>query len=156
MVCPVSSQSSETQCLFRCHHNSGLALTPPPPPFLGHPSLQDLVDRVDTVAMAVVAQSRDILKVCNDVCNAPVSWRTIRAPLDIARDASRQHLFWQPFGIYESRIGQNQELLDLLNMLSSTQRHCHTPMALLVDGNFHHRVLKGLYSRATIEWNFLD
>ena len=29
-------------------------------------------------------------------------------------------------------------------------------MALLVDCNIHYRVLKFLYSRATIDWNFPD
>ena len=30
------------------------------------------------------------------------------------------------------------------------------PMALLVDCNIHYRVLKFLYCRATIDWNFPD
>ena len=77
-------------------------------------------------------------------------------PLDIAREAGRQQLFWKPFGIYESRTSQNQELLDLLDMLRSTQRHCQNSMALLVDCNIHYLVLKFLYSRATIDWNFPD
>ena len=47
-------------------------------------------------------------------------------------------------------------LLDLLDMLRSTQRHCHNPMALLVDCNIHYWVLKFLYSRATIDWNLRD
>ena len=37
-------------------------LTTALPLFLGHPSLQDLVHRVDTVAMVVVARHREILK----------------------------------------------------------------------------------------------
>ena len=90
------------------------------------------------------------------MCNTPISRRTIRAPLDVAREAGRQQLFWKPFGIYEIRTGQNQELLDLLDMLRTTQRHCPKPMALLVDCNIHYRVLKFLYSRATIGWNFPD
>ena len=90
------------------------------------------------------------------MCNAPISRRTIRGPLDIAREAGRRQLFWKPFGIYESRAGQNQELLELLDMLHSTQRHCENPMALLVDCNIHYRVLKFLCSRATIDWNFPD
>ena len=97
--------------------------TTPLPLFLGHPSLRDLVDRVDTVAMAVVRQHREMLKVCTDMCNAPISRRTILAPLDIAREVGRHQLFWKPFGIYESRTDQNQELLDLLDILRSTQRH---------------------------------
>ena len=96
--------------------------TTPLPLFLGHPSLHDLVDQVDTMPMAV-QQHREMLKVCTDMCNAPISRRTIRAPLDIAREASEQQLFWKPFGMYESRTGQNQELLDLLDMPHSTQRH---------------------------------
>ena len=124
--------------------------------FLGHPSLRDLVDRVDTVAMAVVQQHREILKVCTDMCNTPISRRTIRAPPDIAREAGRQQLFWKPFGIYESRTGHNQELLDLLDMLRTTQRHCQNPMALLVDCNIHYRVLKFLYPTATVDWSFPD
>ena len=130
--------------------------TTPLPHFLGHPSLRDLVDRVDTVAMAVVQRHKEMLKVCTDMCNAPISRRTIRAPLDIAREAGRHQLFWKPFGIYESRTGQHQELLDLLDMLHSTQWHCQNPMALLVDCYIHYRVLKFLYSRATIDWNFPD
>ena len=63
--------------------------TTPLPHFLGHPSLRDLVDRVDTVAMAVVQQHREMLKVCTDMCNTPISRRTIRAPLDVAREAGR-------------------------------------------------------------------
>ena len=82
------------------------------------------MDRVDTVAMAFVQQHREMLKVCTDLCDEPISRRTIRAPLEIAREAGRQQLFWQPFGIYESCTGQNQELLDLLDMLRSTQWHC--------------------------------
>ena len=39
-------------------------------------------------------------------------------------------------------------------MLRSTQRHCQNPIVLLVDCNIHYRVLKILYSRATIHWNF--
>ena len=116
--------------------------TTPLPLFLGNPSLQDLLDRIDTMAMATGQQHREMLKVCTDMCNAPISRRTTRTPLDIAREASRQQLFWKPFGIYESRIGQNQELLDVLDMLRSTQRHCQIPMALLVDCNIHYRVLK--------------
>ena len=130
--------------------------TSPLPLFLGHPSLQDLVHRVDRVAMAVVQQNRERLKVCTDMCNAPISRRTICAPLDPAREAGRHQLFWQPFGIYESHTGNNQELLDLLNMLRSTQRHRQDPMALLVDCNIHYRVLKFLYSRATIDSNCPD
>ena len=130
--------------------------TTPLPHFLGHPSLRDLVDRVDTVAMAFVQQHTEMLKVCTNMCNTPISRRTIRAPLDVAREAGRQQLFCKPFGIYESRIGQNQELLELLDMLRTTQRHCQKPMALLVDCNIHYRVLKFLYSRATIDWNFPD
>ena len=125
--------------------------TTPLPHFLGHRSLQDPMDRVDTVAMAVVPQHKEMLKVCTDMCNAPISRRTIRAPLDIAREVGRRPLFWKPFGIYESRTGQNQELLDLLDMLRSTQCHCQNPMALLVDCNIHYRVLKILCSRATID-----
>ena len=75
------------------------------PHFLGHPSVRDLVDRVDTLAMAVVQQHRELVKVCIDMCNAPISRRTIRAPLDIAGEAGRQQLFWKAFGIYESRKG---------------------------------------------------
>ena len=41
-------------------------------------------------------------------------------------------------------------------MLRSTQRHCLNPMVLLVDCNIHYRVLKLLYSRATIGWNSPD
>ena len=85
------------------------------------------------------------------MCNAPISRRTIRAPLNIAREAGRQQLFSKPFGIYGSRTGQNRELLDLLDMLRSTQRHCQNPMALLVDCNILYWVLKFLYSRATID-----
>ena len=130
--------------------------TTPLPHFLGHPSLRDPVDRVDTVAMAVVQQHREMLKVCTDMCNAPISRRTIRAPSDIAREAGIQQLFWKPFGIYESRTGRNQELLDLLHMLRTTQRHYQKPIALIVDCNIHYRVVKFLYSRATIDWNFPD
>ena len=130
--------------------------TTPLPYFLGYLSLCDLVDQVDTLVMAVVQQNREMLKVCTDMCNTPISRRTIRAPLDIARKAGRQQLFWKPFGIYESSIGQNEELLDLLDMLRSTQRHCQNTMALLVDWNIHYRVLKFLYCRATINWNFPD
>ena len=106
--------------------------------------------------MAVVQQHREILKLCTDMCNAPNSGRTIRAPLDIARGASRHQLFWKPFGIYECRTGQNQEPLELLHMLCSSQRHCRTPMALLVDCNIHYRMLKFLSSRATIDWKFTE
>ena len=98
--------------------------TTPLPHFLGHPGVRDLVDRVDTVAMAVVQQHREMLKVCTDMCNTPISRRTIRAPLDIAREAGKQQLFRKPFSIYESRTGQNQELLDLLDVRRTTQRHC--------------------------------
>ena len=114
-----------------CLDVTGIAVlhTTPLPHFLGRPSLRDLVDRVDTVAMAVVQQHREMLKVCIDMCNTPISRRTLRAPLDIAREAGREQLFWKPFGIYESRTGQNQELLDLLDMLRTTQRHCQNPMA---------------------------
>ena len=63
--------------------------TTPLPHFLGHPSLRDLVDRVDTVAMAVVQQHREMLKMCTDMCNTPISQRTICAPLDIAREGGR-------------------------------------------------------------------
>ena len=41
-------------------------------------------------------------------------------------------------------------------MLRNTQRHCQKPMALPVDCNIHYRVLKILYSRASIDWNFAD
>ena len=68
--------------------------TNPLPLFLAHPTVQDVLDRVDTVVMGVVAQQREMLKVCTDVCNAPISPRTIYAPLDIAREASRQQLIW--------------------------------------------------------------
>ena len=88
------------------------------------------------------------------MCNAPISPRTIHGALDLAREAGRQQL--KPFGIYESRAGHNEELLDLLDMLRSTQHHCQNPMVLLVDCNIHYRVVKFLYSRATIDWNFLD
>ena len=67
--------------------------TTPLPHFLGNLSLCDLVDRVDKVAMAVVEQHREMLKVCTDMCSAPISRRTIRALLNIAREASRQQLF---------------------------------------------------------------
>ena len=75
------------------------------PLFLGHPRLHDVVDRVDTVAMAVVQQYREMLKVCTDMCNAPIPRRTMCAPLDIAREAGTQQLFWKPFGMYDSRTG---------------------------------------------------
>ena len=58
--------------------------TTPLPLFLGNPSLQDLVDRIDTMAMATGQQHREMLKVCTDMCNAPISRRTTRTPLDIA------------------------------------------------------------------------
>ena len=112
------------------------------------------MDRVHAVAMAIVQHHREMLKVCTGMCNAPISRRTIRAPLDIAQEVGRQQLLWKPFGICESRTRQNQELLDLLDMLRTAQRHC--PMALLVDCNIHYRGLKFLYSRASIDWNFLD
>ena len=54
--------------------------TIPLPHFLRHPSLRDLVDRVDTMAMAVVQQHREMVKVCTDMCNTPISWRTICTP----------------------------------------------------------------------------
>ena len=79
--------------------------TTPLPLFLGHPSLHDLVDRVDTVAMAVVQQHRETLKVCTDMCNAPISRRNIRAPLDIAREVGRQQLFWKPLFTCVCRLG---------------------------------------------------
>ena len=128
--------------------------TTPLPLFLGHPSVQDLVDRADTLPVAFVQLHREMSKVCTDLCNAPISQRTMRAPLYIAREAGRQQLFWKQHSIYEFRTGQNQELLDVLDMLRSTQPHCQNPMALLVDCNMHYRVLKFLYSRATIDWNF--
>ena len=89
--------------------------TSPLPLFLGHPSVQDVVDEVDTMAVAVVAQRREMLKVCSDVCNAPIFRRTIRAPLDIAGDADREQLFLRLFGIHVSSTGQDQQLLDLLH-----------------------------------------
>ena len=100
------------------------------------------MDRVDTKATAIVAQHKEMLKVCSDVCNAPISGTTICAPLDIARKAGRQQLFRRPFGIYESHSRQNQELLDLLHMVRSTQQHCWYPMSLLVDCNTDYRVQK--------------
>ena len=54
--------------------------TIPLPPFLGHPSVQALVDRVHTLAMAIVQRHKEMSKVCTDVCNAPISRRTIYAP----------------------------------------------------------------------------
>ena len=45
--------------------------TTPLPHFLGHPSLRDLVDQVDTGAMALIQQHREMLKVCTHMCNAP-------------------------------------------------------------------------------------
>ena len=128
----------------------------PVPRFLGHPSLHALVHRVDTVAMPIVQRHKKMLKVCTDMCNAPIIGRTIRASLDIAREAGTQQLFWKQFGIYEFCTAQNQERLDLLDTLRSTQRHCQNRMALLVDCNIHYRVLKSLYSRATIDWNLSD
>ena len=103
VACPVSGQPNV------CLDVTAIAVlhTTPLPLFLGHPSVQDPVDRVDTVAMAVVQQHREMLKACTDMCNAPISRRTIRAPLDIAQEASRQQLFWKLFGIHESRTGQN-------------------------------------------------
>ena len=98
-------QSSEPQRLSRCHRNSYFANNPPPL-CLCHLSLPNLLDRGDTVASAAVAWQREMLKVCRDVCNAPVSRRTIHTPVDVARDAGRQRSFWQPFGIYDSRTGQ--------------------------------------------------
>ena len=47
-------------------HTTALSLV------IGHPSLQHLVDRVDTVAMGVVEPHRETLKVCTDVHNAPI------------------------------------------------------------------------------------
>ena len=114
-----------------------LLLNTPLPLSLGQPSPQDLVDRVDTVTIAVVAQHRENLNVFSNVCNAPVSRRTMCAPLDIAREAGRRQIFCNPFGIYESRTRHNQELLDLLDMLRSTQLHCQNSMALLVDRMIH-------------------
>ena len=133
-----------------------LHTTPLPFFFLVTRVCKDLVDRADIVAMAVVQQHKEMLKVCADMCNAPISRRTIRAPLDIARGAGRQQLFWQPFGTYESHTCHNQELFDLLDMLRSTQRHCQGPIALPVDCNIPYRVLKFLYSRATIDWTLPD
>ena len=128
------------------------------PLFLGQPCLHELVDRVDAVAMAIVQQHIEVFKVCTDMCNAPISRRIICAPLDIAREASREQLFWNPFGIYESRSGQSQELLDLLNMLHSTQRHG------IVRTRWHCSLIatsttgcsKFLYSRSPIDRNFPD
>ena len=139
-----------------CLNVSAIAVLHTLPLFLGHPSLQDVVDLVDIVAMALVQWQREILKVCVDMLNAPISGRTIRAPLDIALEVGRQQLFWNPFGICESRTSHREELLDLLDMLCSTQRHCQNPMASLVDCNIHYQVLKVLYSRAPIGWNFPD
>ena len=88
MACPVSGQSSENHV---CLDVTAIAVlhTTPLTLFLGHPSLHDIVDRVNTVAMVVVQQHTEMLKVCTDMCNAPISRRTIRAPLDIAREAGR-------------------------------------------------------------------
>ena len=57
--------------------------TTPLPLFLGQPSPQDVVDRVDTVAMAVDAQHKEMPKVGSDVYDAPISRRTIRTPVNI-------------------------------------------------------------------------
>ena len=111
--------------------------TTPLPLFLGHPSLQELVDRVDTMAMAVAQRQREMFKVFTDMWNAPISRRTIRAALDVAQEPGKQQPFCLKFGIYESRTGQSQELLDLVEMLRSTQQHCQNPVALLVDRNMH-------------------
>ena len=116
--------------------------TTPLPLFLGHPRLQDLVDRVDTVVMAVVQRHREMLKVCSFMRNAPISRTTICAPLDIAWEPGRHQVFWQAFGIYECRVGQTQELWDLLDMLRSSQQHRQNRMALLVDCIIHYWVLK--------------
>ena len=131
--------------------------TTPLPLSFGHPSLQHLVDKVDTVAMALVQQHKEklkVLKVCTDMCNAPISQRTIHAPLDLAWEAGRQQLFWQPFAIYESVTCHNQQLFDLRGMLCSTQQQRQNRMALLVDCNVHYRVLKFLSRTSTIDWNF--
>ena len=52
-----------------CLHVTAIAVlhTTPFPYFLCHLSPQDLVERVDTVAMAVVAQHREMMKV-TDIC----------------------------------------------------------------------------------------
>ena len=42
---------------------------------------------------------------CSDVCNAPLSRRTMGTPVYIARNAGKRHLLWQPFVIYEPHSG---------------------------------------------------
>ena len=105
--------------------------------------------------MVGVQRHTEMLKVCTDMCNAPIPRRTMCASLNIAREAGRQQVFWKPFGTYESSTGPKQDLLDLLHMLCSTQQHGQNPMALLVDCNIHYPMLNFLYSRATIDWKFL-
>ena len=60
--------------------------TTPPSPFSWSPESTRPSGSGCTVAMAVFQQQREMLKVCTDVCNAPISWRSIHASLYIARD----------------------------------------------------------------------
>ena len=83
VACPVSGRSSATQCLSRCHRNTGLAHNLLPP-FVGHASLQDLVDQVGRVAMAIVQEHKEMSNVCTDMCNALIS----RIPNGSARRAN--------------------------------------------------------------------
>ena len=150
MTCPVSGQSSENQGLSRCHRNSCLAHNPPPPPPpLDHPNLQNPVDRANTVAIAVVAQEREMLKVCSDVCNTPISRRTICAPLELGL-LVESNLFASPLA-YMSLVEVKTKSSWIHSILRSTQQQCQNRIALLVDCNIHYRVLIFLYSRATMD-----
>ena len=121
---------------------------------LGHPSVRDQVDPGGHSGHGSCSTARRNVEAVHPYAQYTHLSENHPCPPRCSPEAGRRQLICKLFGINESGTGQNQELLDLLDMLRSTPRHCQNPMALLVDCNIHYRVLKFLYSRAPVDWNF--
>ena len=79
-------------------------------------------------------------------------WGELRAPLDVMRTGVRP-LPWKPLVLSELRVGQNEELVNLLQLPKDLQAQSGRVLPLLLDEKVYYQLCRLMYATSFRRWD---
>ena len=116
-------------------------------PWQGHPSLGQLLDRVELTAALIRNASKRLAEWVADLQENPPKFGEIRAPLDQNRTQCRS-LKWTPLTLEEQAPGNQKDLVELLQLSDEFRQQSTGQLPVLMDENIWLRLMKFMYSEA--------
>ena len=125
----------------------GVRLRPSP----GLVPVVQLVSYQRSAAREAVAYQRVFADIWGRVLETDLSVDDFRVPLDVVRPP-QSRVCWLPFGVSACNVQSNSNLVDLLELAQTLQRHSGGPMPILLDLDIWYRLVKLAYASNAVQW----